>query len=65
MALWDSITQVVQREAQHLDQVNLLPDHIVPALADSASQAGGDGYFQLWVVQMCLKDDRCGRTITI
>jgi hypothetical protein len=58
MTLWDSLIQLVQREAQHLDQPVLLPDHNVPAPADLTSLAGGDGYFQVWVVQMFLKNDR-------
>jgi hypothetical protein len=58
MELWDSLTKLFQRDAQHLDRPIIANDHIVPPLADAGPIAGGEGYFQLWVVTMFLKNDR-------
>lgn len=58
MTLWDSLSNLFQRDAQHRDRPLIPLEHIFPPLADTASLAGGEGYFQLWVVQMFLKSDR-------
>ncbi len=58
MTLWDALTQLVQREAQHLDRPTILHEHITPTPSDLGGLAGGEGYFQLWVVQMFLRSDR-------
>lgn len=58
MGLWDSLTQLFQRDAQHLDRPIIPRDHVVPTLPDTEAVAAGESYFQLWVVQMFLKSDR-------
>lgn len=58
MTLWESMLQLFQRDAQHLDRPEVLAEQIIPAPADLESLAGGEGYFRLWVVQMFLKQDR-------
>jgi hypothetical protein len=55
---WSSLGKLFQRDAQHRDRPVIPIEHISPPLADTSSLAGGDGYFQLWVVQMFLKSDR-------
>jgi hypothetical protein len=58
MSLLDSITQLFQRDAVHLERVVLRADHISPAPTDSDAIGAGDGYFRLWLSEMFLKDDR-------
>jgi hypothetical protein len=58
MTLWESLTQVFQRDAAHLDRPLVPTDHITPPLVNTASLPAGEGYFQVWVVQMFLKHDR-------
>lgn len=58
MSLWDSVLTLFHRDAHHSDRPIIPLTHISPALTDTASLAGGEGYFQLWVVQMFLKSDR-------
>lgn len=58
MPLWDSLTQLFQRDAQHLDRPVLPGDHVFPAPADTEAVAAGESYFQLWVVEMFLASDR-------
>lgn len=60
MILRESFLQLFQRDAQHLDRPEIVSDHIVPMPTEMTSLAGGDGYFQLWVVRMFLKSDRKG-----
>ena len=58
MSLLDSITQLFQRDAVHLERVVLRADHIYPVPSDSDAIGAGDGYFRLWLSQMFLKNDR-------
>ncbi len=58
MALFDSITQLFQRDAVHLERVVLPPDHVSRAPTGTEAIAAGEGYFRLWLEQMFLKDDR-------
>ncbi len=58
MALWESLSELFQRDAAHLDRPVIPADHIFPPLADRASVSAGAGYFQIWAVKMFLKHDR-------
>ena len=58
MDLLTSVTQLFRRDAAHLEQVVLAPDHISPPAPDTAPLKANAGYFRLWVVEMFLKSDR-------
>ena len=58
MSLWESLGQLFQRDTQNRDRPIIPMDHVSPAPGDTASLGGGEGYFQLWVVRMFLKNDR-------
>lgn len=58
MALWESLTQLVQRDAQHLEHQTIPNEHCDPPLADASSVAAGEGYFQIWATQIFLRRDR-------
>ena len=58
MTLWESLGQLFQRDAQNRDRPIIPLEHVSPAPGDTASLGGGEGYFQLWVVRMFLKNDR-------
>lgn len=58
MSLLDSITQLFQRDAVHLERVVVPTEHISPAPTDTEVVAAGEGYFRLWLSEMFLKNDR-------
>jgi hypothetical protein len=58
MPLFDSISQLFQRDAVHLERVVLRADHISPAPVDTDAVGAGDAYFRLWLSEMFLKNDR-------
>ena len=58
MSLLDSITQLFQRDAVHLERVVLAAGHVSPAPAGGGAIGAGDGYFRLWLSEMYLKNDR-------
>ena len=58
MPLWDSLIELFRRDAEHLERVVLLPDHIFPAPGDTGAIKAGESYFRLWVVQMFLRSDQ-------
>lgn len=58
MNLLESIAELFQRESEHLERINLLPNHVRPAVLDPEPIAPGEGYFRLWLSQMLLRNDR-------
>ncbi len=58
MDLVSPLAQLFRRDAEHLEQVVLAPDHVSPAVQDSNALQANAGYFRLWVVEMFLKNDR-------
>ena len=58
MALWETLTNLVQRDAQHLERIVIPPDHIVPAPTGPTALKAGEGYFRLWVAEMFLASDQ-------
>ncbi len=57
MSLATTVAELFRREAQHLTQVVLPPDHISPPIPSDASIVANKSYFRLWVDQMFLKYD--------
>ncbi len=58
MSLLDSISQLVQRDAGHLEHVVLRADHVSPTPTDTDAVSAGEAYFRLWLSEMFLKNDR-------
>ncbi|MGH2618785.1 MAG: hypothetical protein ACRDJC_26450, partial [Thermomicrobiales bacterium] len=58
MALWDVLSNLVQRDARHLERIVIPPQNVLPAQGDAVPLAAGEGYFRLWVAEMFLAADR-------
>ncbi len=58
MALWDFLTELVHRDAQHLERIVVPPQNVVAGDAGTAPLKAGEGYFRLWVAEMFLQADR-------
>jgi hypothetical protein len=58
MALWETLSALVQRDARHLERIVVPPGNVDPAPADGAPLKAGEGYFRLWVTEMFLGSDR-------
>jgi len=58
MPLATTLVELFRREAQHLTQVVLPPDHVSPPLPSAAPIVANKSYFRLWVDQMFLRYDR-------
>src|SRR5215203_3823473 len=58
MALWDVLSDLVHRDAQHLERIVIPGQNVVPASADAVPLQAGEGYFRLWVTEMFLQADR-------
>lgn len=60
MGIWESFNNLLRSEAQRLSLVMLSHDHVYPQPEsfNSASLAGEDGYFRLWIEEMFLRYDR-------
>ena len=58
MALWDTLSDLVQRDARHLERIVIPASNVAPAPAETAPLAAGEGYFRLWVTEMFLASDQ-------
>lgn len=58
MALWDTITGWVQKDARKYIYAPIPIDHVKDAKADGAPLEAGKHYFRLWLSQMYLKKER-------
>lgn len=55
MALWDVLSELVRRDAQHLERIIIPAQNVVPAPAEALPLKAGEGYFRLWVAEMFLQ----------
>jgi hypothetical protein len=58
MALWDVLTELVRRDAQHLARIAIPFENGVPGPVETAPLKAGEGYFRLWVAEMYLRSDQ-------
>ncbi len=58
MSLLNSLSQLFQRDAQHLESLVVPSDHIFPPTLAAGALGANEGYFRLWVTQMFLHHDR-------
>lgn len=58
MSLFNSLSQLFQRDAQHLESFVIPVDHIAVPPPSTGALGANEGYFRLWVTQMFLAHDR-------
>ena len=58
MALWDTITGLIKKDAKKYIYAPIRNDHVKESQTDGASLEAGKHYFRIWLTEMYLKKDR-------